>query len=117
MNLPSYLVVARTLQQARSLLTTFGGTFNREEANFGDNPAVDFINLEVRGDSRIELINRLEDEVVAIVSLLSGMYRHSHQMVVAARSDFFRVKMSVGSVNRLRRFASQAVAMPVTEVP
>ena len=50
-----------------------------------------------------------------MVSLLSGMYRHSHRMVVAAMSDFFGVKMSVGSVNRLRTEASKAVAMPVTE--
>jgi hypothetical protein len=55
------------------------------------------------------------ERVVGIVSLLSGMYRHSHRMVVAAMSDFFGVKMSVGSVNRLRTEASQAVAMPVTE--
>ncbi len=55
------------------------------------------------------------ERVVAIVSLLSGMYRHSHRMVVAALSDFFGVKMSVGSVNRLRTEASIAVAMPVTE--
>ncbi len=43
------------------------------------------------------------------------MDRHDHRMVVAAMSDFFGVKMSVGSVNRLRTEASQAVAMPVTE--
>ena len=56
-----------------------------------------------------------KERVVAMVSLLSGMYRHSHRMVVAAMSDFFGVKMSVGSVNRLRTEASKAVAMPVTE--
>ena len=46
------------------------------------------------------------ERVVAIVSLLSGMYRHSHRMVVSAMSDLFGVKISLGSVNRLRREAS-----------
>ena len=53
------------------------------------------------------------ERVVASVSLLSGMYRHSHRMVVAAMSDLFGVKMSVGSVNRLRIEASEAVSIPV----
>ena len=53
------------------------------------------------------------ERVVAIVSLLSGMYRHSHRMVVSAMSDLFGVKISLGSVNRLRREASEAVSGPV----
>ncbi|MFN7865383.1 MAG: IS66 family transposase, partial [bacterium] len=53
--------------------------------------------------------------VVAIVSVLSGMYRHSHRMVVSAMSDLFGVKMSLGTVNRLRKEASQAVSEPVEE--
>jgi hypothetical protein len=36
-------------------------------------------------------------------------------MVVSAMSDLFGVKMSVGSVNRLRTEASEGVAIPVTE--
>jgi hypothetical protein len=53
--------------------------------------------------------------VVAIVSVLSGMYRHSHRMVVSAMSDLFGVKMSLGTVNRLRREGSEAVSEPVEE--
>ena len=53
--------------------------------------------------------------VVGMVSLLSGMYRHSHRMVVSAMSDLFGVKMSLGSVNRLRTEASEAVSGPVDE--
>ncbi len=55
------------------------------------------------------------DRVVSIVSLLSGMYRHSIRMVVWAMSDFFGVKMSVGSVNRLRTEASETLSRPVEE--
>ena len=55
------------------------------------------------------------DRVVAIVSLLSGMDRHSQRMVVSAMSDLFGVKMSVGSINRLRRQASEAIAIPVAQ--
>ena len=53
------------------------------------------------------------DRVVSIVSLMSGMYRHSHRMVVSAMSDLFGLRISLGSVNRLRREASEAVSIPV----
>ena len=55
------------------------------------------------------------ERVVAIVSVLSGMYRHSHRMVVSALSDLFGVNMSLGTVNRLRTEASEAVSGPVDE--
>jgi hypothetical protein len=55
------------------------------------------------------------ERVVAIVSVLSGMYRHSHRMVVATLWDLFGVKMSLGTVNRLRKEASEAVSAPVDE--
>ncbi len=55
------------------------------------------------------------ERVVAIVSLMNGMYRHSHRMVVSAMCDFFGVKMSVGSVNRLRSEASEALLGAVEE--
>ena len=55
------------------------------------------------------------DRVVAIVSLMSGMYRHSQRMVVSAMSDLFGVRISLGSVNRLRSEASEAVSIPVAE--
>jgi len=43
------------------------------------------------------------------------MYRHSHRMVVSALSDLFGVKMSLGTVNRMRKEASEAVSAPVEE--
>jgi hypothetical protein len=55
------------------------------------------------------------ERVVAIVSLLSGMYRHSQRMVVSAMSDLFGVRLSLGSVNRLRREASKAVSGAVED--
>ncbi len=55
------------------------------------------------------------ERVVGIVSCMSGMYRHSHRMVVCAMSDLFGVKMSLGSVNRLRTEASEALSEPVEE--
>ena len=55
------------------------------------------------------------ERVVGIVSVLSGMYRHSHRMVVTAMSDLFGVKMSLGTVNRLRKEASCAVSGAVEE--
>jgi transposase len=53
--------------------------------------------------------------VVALVSLMSGVYRHSQRMVVSAMSDFFGVKMSLGTVNRLRKEASVALSSTVDE--
>ena len=53
--------------------------------------------------------------VVAIVGVLSGMYRHSHRMVVSTLSDLFGVKISLGMVNRLRQEASEAVGEAVEE--
>ena len=55
------------------------------------------------------------ERVVAVVSVLNGMYRHSHRMVVSALSDLFGVKMSLGTVNRMRKEASEAVSEPVEE--
>ena len=46
--------------------------------------------------------------VVALVSLMSGVYRHSHRMIVSAMSDFFGINISLGTVNRLRNEASEA---------
>lgn len=44
--------------------------------------------------------------VVAMVALLSGLYRHSQLMVLHAMVDLFGVSMSLGSVNNLRQEAS-----------
>ena len=53
--------------------------------------------------------------VVALVSLMSGVYRHSHRMIVSGMWDFFGVKMSLGTVNRLRKEASVALSAAVEE--
>ena len=41
--------------------------------------------------------------VVAIVSVLSGLYRHSQRMVQSALRDLLAINMSLGTVNKLRR--------------
>ena len=53
--------------------------------------------------------------VVAMVALVSGMYRHSQRMVQSAMADMFGVSMSLGTVNKLRLEASNAVATCVEE--
>lgn len=53
--------------------------------------------------------------VVALVSLMSGVYRHSHRMIVSAMDDYFGVKISLGTVNRLRKEASAALSAAVVE--
>lgn len=51
--------------------------------------------------------------VVAIVAVLSGLYRHSQRMVQNAMLDLFGVSMSLGTVNSFRQEASIAVAAAV----
>ncbi|GAC1494200.1 MAG: hypothetical protein NVS2B14_07640 [Chamaesiphon sp.] len=51
--------------------------------------------------------------VVAIVALLSGLYRLSHRMVQSGMQDLFAISLSLGSVNQLREEASNAVASAV----
>ena len=46
---------------------------------------------------------------------MSGVYRHSHRMIVSGMWDFFGVKMSLGTVNRLRKEASVALSMAAEE--
>jgi len=53
--------------------------------------------------------------VVAIVALLSGVYRNSHRMVQSAASELFGISMSLGTVNRLRQEANDAIANCVDE--
>lgn len=53
--------------------------------------------------------------IVAIVALLSGLYRNSHRMVQSALADLFGISISKGSVNKLRLEASNAVADCVDE--
>jgi hypothetical protein len=54
-------------------------------------------------------------KVVALVSLMSGVYRHSHRMIVSAMDDFFGIKMALGTVNRLRKEGSRALSETVLE--
>jgi transposase len=53
--------------------------------------------------------------VVAVVAVLSGLYRHSQRMVQSALQDLYGVSMSLGTVNSLRHEASVAVAPPVED--
>jgi transposase len=53
------------------------------------------------------------ERVVAHVAVLSGQYRQSHQMVQELMDELFGVKLSVGSINRLRQESSDAVAQVV----
>lgn len=51
--------------------------------------------------------------VVALVTVLSGLYRHSQRMVQSAMVDVFGISMSLGTVNNLRLEASNAVKSAV----
>ncbi|MGH9958290.1 MAG: IS66 family transposase [Pyrinomonadaceae bacterium] len=53
--------------------------------------------------------------LVAIVAVLSGLYRLSERMAQEAISDLFGVEICVGSIDRLRQEASLAVAAPVEQ--
>ncbi|MDR9894511.1 DUF6444 domain-containing protein [Aetokthonos hydrillicola Thurmond2011] len=53
--------------------------------------------------------------VVALVAVLSGLYRHSQRMVQNAISDVFGIPMSLGTVNKLRLEASFALESIVEE--
>ena len=53
--------------------------------------------------------------VVALVALLSGVYRHSHRMVQSAMAEVFGISISLATVNKLRLEASNAVASCVDE--
>ena len=53
------------------------------------------------------------ERLSAIVSLLSGPYRHSYRQVCALMQDLFGVSVSRGSVGRLRDEMSAALSAPV----
>lgn len=53
--------------------------------------------------------------LVAIVAVLSGLYRLSERMAQEAIQDLFGVEVSLGSIDALRQEAAQAVAVPVAE--
>lgn len=53
--------------------------------------------------------------VVAVVAVLSGVYRNSQRMVQSAMQEVFGISISVASLNKLRQEASFAVADAVVE--
>ena len=53
--------------------------------------------------------------VVALVAVLSGLYRHSQRMVQSAMSDVFGITMSLGTINKLRLEASSALENVIEE--
>lgn len=53
--------------------------------------------------------------LVAMIAVLSGVYRLSHRLMVDAVSDLFGIEMSLGSVTACQRQASEALAGPVEE--
>jgi len=53
--------------------------------------------------------------VVALVALLSGVYRNSHRMVQSAMQEIFGISISLGTINRLRLSGSDAVSRCVDE--
>ena len=55
------------------------------------------------------------ERLVALVSLMNGVYRHSHRMIVSAMKDFFGVVMSLGTVTRIRNEVSEAISTAVSE--
>ena len=55
------------------------------------------------------------ERVVALVAVLSGLYRHSSRMVQSAMQDIFGITICLGTVNKLRLEASDAVAEAVLE--
>jgi len=60
-------------------------------------------------------LSRIYITVVALVAVLSGLYRHSTRMVQSAMQDIFGITMSLGTVNKLRLEASDAVEEAVLE--
>jgi transposase len=59
--------------------------------------------------------SRYGERVVAIVGILSGLYRQSHRMVHGLLSELFGVQLSVGSINQLRQQSSTSMAGAVEE--
>lgn len=55
------------------------------------------------------------ERLVALVAVLSGLYRHSQRMVQNALADVFGITISLGMVNKLRLEASSAKDRVVEE--
>jgi len=59
--------------------------------------------------------NHYGTRVVALVAVLSGLYRHSQRMVKTAMQEIFNIRLSLGTINKLRMEASTAVEKAVDE--
>lgn len=59
--------------------------------------------------------NHYGARVVALVAVLSGLYRHSQRMVKTAMQEIFDIRLSLGTINKLRMEASTAVEKAVEE--
>lgn len=59
--------------------------------------------------------NHYGTRVVALVAVLSGLYRHSQRMVKTAMQEIFDIRLSLGTINKLRMEASTAVELAVSE--
>jgi len=59
--------------------------------------------------------NHYGTRVVALVAVLSGLYRHSQRMVKTAMQEIFDIRLSLGTINKLRMEASTAVEKAVEE--
>lgn len=55
------------------------------------------------------------ERLSAVVALLSGAYRQSHQQVKTLLQAVFSIHLSTGSINRLRQEMSEALAIPVQQ--
>lgn len=55
------------------------------------------------------------ERLSALVSLLSGGYRQSHQQVKTLLEALAGIRISTGSINRLRQEMSEALAVPVEQ--
>lgn len=55
------------------------------------------------------------ERLSAVVALLSGAYRQSHQQVKTLLLAMFSIHLSTGSINRLRQEMSKALALPVQQ--
>jgi hypothetical protein len=51
-------------------------------------------------------ISLLRIRVVALVAVLSGLYRHSQRMVKTAMEEIFDIRLRLGTINKLRMEAS-----------
>lgn len=59
--------------------------------------------------------NHYGTRVVALVAVLSGLYRHSQRMVKTAMEEIFDIRLSLGTINKLRMEASTALELAVAE--